>query len=638
MTAELTTETGGRMNNRANASRRFMAAVAVVMAGLTALVLPAAAQDQKRHALSLVGEPKYPADFKHFAWVNPDAPKGGRVRRYADGTFDSFNPWPIQGQTADVPGSTFSSIYDQLFASSIDEASTEYAHVAAWASYPADYSSATFELRPEARFHDGKPITPEDVIFSLETLRKINPRYNVYYKDIEKAEKTGERQVTFRFSVKYNRELPHIISQITVLPKHWWEANGPDGKPRDISKSSLEPPLASGPYKIKSFQAGREVTYERVKDWWAKDLPIMKGQYNFDEWQIIYFRERLAAFEAFKAGSLDYWRENSAKGWATDYEFDAVKKGWVKRVSATVQRVTPMQGYYMNLRRKTFQDPRVRRALNLAFDFEWANKNVFYDLYTRTNSYFDNSELASKGLPTGRELEILNEVKGKVPAEVFTTEWKNPVSDGSGNDRKTLSEAVKLFTAAGYTPKSGVLTNAAGEQLAFEILLDGASWDRIVQPYKSTLEKLGVKVTIRQVDSAQYKRRTDTFDYDMIVDLIAQSESPGNEQREFWGSVAAKTNGSRNSLGLADPAVDQLIEKVVFAKDRAELIAATKALDRVMLWGHYVVPHWYSDKQRHIMWDQFAGPKVQPARDFGFFQTWWWDDAAAAKLKAARGN
>lgn len=505
-------------------------------------------------------------------------------------------------------------------------------------SYPEDYSSATFELRPEARFHDGKPITPEDVIFSLTALKKVNPRLAFYYKDVEKAEKTGERQVTFRFSEKNNRELPHIISQIRVLPKHWWEANGPDGQPRDISKSSLEAPLGSGAYKIKSFETGREITYERVKDWWAKDLPVMKGQFNFDELRIIYYRERITAFEAFKAGNLDYWRENSAKGWATEYEFDAVKKGWIKRYSPTIQRVTPMQGYFMNTRRKVFQDPRVRRALNLAFDFEWANKNIFYDLYARTNSYFANSELASSGLPTGRELEILNEVKAKLPPEVFTTEWKNPASDGSGNDRRMLSEASKLFAAAGYTPKNGVLTNAAGEQLAFEILLASPTWDRIVQPYKAQLEKLGVRATIRQVDSAQYQRRTDTFDFDMIVDVVGQSESPGNEQREYWGSAAAKTNGSRNMLGLNDPAIDHLIEKVVFAKDRADLVAATKALDRALLWGHYVVPHWYSDKERHIIWDQYAGPKVQPTRAFGFFNTWWWDEAAAAKLKAARGN
>jgi microcin C transport system substrate-binding protein len=612
------------------------AALVLTVAVLTAPAMTglASAQDVKRHALSLIDQPKYPADFKHFKWVNPDAPKGGRIRQYVDGTFDSFNQFPVQGQAAAGLGL----LYDNLFVASPDEASTEYGHIAAWASYPADYSSATFEIRPEAKFHDGKPITPEDVIFSLDAQKKASPRSSFYYKDVEKAEKTGERQVTFRFTEKNNRELPHIISQLVIIPKHWWEGKGPDGQPRDIMKSTLEVPLGSGPYKIKSFDAGRELVYERVKDWWAKDLPVMKGQYNFDELRLVYFRDRIAAFESFKAGNLDYWRETGAKAWATEYEFDAVKKGLVKKLSPSVQRVTPMQGYYMNTRKKVFQDPRVRRGLNLAFDFEWANKNLFYDLYTRTNSFFDNSELASKGLPTGRELEILNEVKAEVPPEVFTTEWKNPVSKTPEDARRNLSEAVKLFAAAGYTSKNGVLTNAAGEQLAFEILLDSPTWDRIVQPYKGTLEKLGVKVTVRQIDSAQYKRRTDTFDYDMIVDVIAQSESPGNEQRDYWGSAAAKTNGSRNSIGVASPAIDKLIEKVVFAKDRADLVAATQALDRVLLWNHFVVPHWFSPYERHVMWDQYAGPAVQPARSFAFFNTWWWDEAAATKLKAARGN
>lgn len=595
---------------------------------------PAQAQDSRRHALSMVGEPKYPADFKHFNWVNPEAPKGGRVRQFVEGTFDSFNQFPVQGQSAAGLGY----VYDQLFATSPDEASTEYGHVAAWVSYPADYASATFELRPEARFHDGKSVTPEDIIFSLDAIKKANPSRAAYWKDVAKAEKTGERQVTFRFSEKNNRELPHIVSQLTVLPKHWWEAKAASGEPRDIMKSSLELPLGSGPYKIKSFDPGREVIYERVKDWWARDLASMRGQYNFDEFHLIYFRDRIAAFESFKAGNLDFWAENGAKAWATEFEFDAIKNGLVKKMMPERKRGAPMQGFYMNTRKKVFQDPRVRQAFNLAFDFEWANKNLFYGLYKRTHSYFENSEMAAKGLPSGRELEILNEVKGQLPAEVFTTEWKNPVSTTPEDARKNLSEAVKLFAAAGYVPKNGVLTNAAGEQMAIEILLESPTWDRIVQPYKGTLEKLGVKVAIRQVDSAQYSRRKDNFEYDVIVDAIGQSESPGNEQRDYWGSVAAKTIGSRNSIGIANPAIDTLIDKVIFAKDRADLVAACKALDRVLLWGHYVVPHWFLSADRIAMWDQYAGPTVQPERGIAFFSTWWWDSAAAAKLKVARGK
>ena len=549
------------------------------------------------------------------------------MRQSVEGSFDSLNQFPVQGQ----PAGGLGLIYDQLFASSPDEASTEYAHLAEWASYPADFSSATFAIRAEARWHDGRPITVEDVIYSLEALKKASPRFAAYYADVEKAEKTGEREVTFRFKAKNNRELPHIISQLTVIPKHWWET-------RDIMKSSVEVPLGSGAYRVKSFDIGRQIVYERVLTWWAKDLPVTKGQYNFDELHIVYFKERIAAFESFKSGALDYWQESSAKAWAVDFAVPPVEKGWIKRITPSRKRVTPMQGFYMNLRKPMFQDVRVRQAFNLAFDFEFANKHLFYGLYTRTGSYFDNSELAAKGLPSGRELEILNEVKDAVPPDVFTKEWKNPLSMTPEDQRRNLSEAVKLFAAAGYMPKSGVLTNAAGQQLAIEILNNSPAFDRIMQPYKGTLEKLGVKVTIRTVDSAQYQRRTDSFDYDMIVDVIAQSESPGNEQRDYWGSAAAKIPGSRNSLGLQNPAIDKLIERLIFAKDRADLVAATRALDRVLLWNHYVVPHWSRNEDWIAMWDQYAGPKVQPERQNAFFQTWWWDDAAAQKLKASRGN
>lgn len=615
--------------------RLLVGALVTMVAAASTLALPGtAAAQEKRHALSLVGAPKYGPDFKHFGWVNPDAPKGGRVRQFAEGSFDSLNPFPVQGQAASGIGL----LYSQLFDSSPDEASTEYAYVAAWASYPADFSSATFGLRADAKFHDGKAITAEDVVFSLEALKKASPRYAAYYKDVVKADVTGASEVTFRFAAPNNRELPHIISQLTIIPKHWWEGKNARGEQRDIMKSSLEPPLGSGPYKVKSFEPGREIVYERVKDWWAKDLPLFKGRYNFDELLVSYYRERIAAFEGFKAGSLDFWIESSAKAWATEYEFDAVKKGFVRKEAIARKRVAPMQAYVLNLRKKAFQDPRVRRAFNLAFDFEWANKNLFYGLYTRVGSYFENSEFAAKGLPAGRELEILNEVKSAVPAEVFTTEWKNPVNNSPEEARRNLAEAAKLLAAAGYTPKNGVLTNAQGEQLTVEILLNSPIWDRIVQPYKGTLEKLGVKVTVRQVDSAQYQRRTDSFDFDIVVDVFAQSESPGNEQRDFWGSATAGVEGSRNAIGIKNPAIDKLVEKVVFARDRDDLVAATRALDRVLLWNNYVVPHWHSPEQRVVYWNVFSRPKELPSRDVAFFTTWWFDAEKAAKLKAARGQ
>jgi len=373
----------------------------------------------KHHALSLIGTPKHELDYTHFSWVNPNAPKGGRVRLWTRGTFDSLNQFPVKGNAAVGLGL----IYDTLMMQSPDEAGASYGLVAEWVTYPEDYSSATIQLRQGARFHDGKPITPEDVIFSFDAIKKVSPNHAFYYKDVAKVEKTGDRQVTFTFSVKGNRELPNIIGDLQVLPKHFHEAVGANGESRDLSKSTLEIPLGSGPYRIKEVDAGRSISYERVKDWWAKDLPIGKGQWNFDELKFSYFRDRVPAFEAFKSGQIDYWSENSAKDWATAYDFDAVKRGLVKLQKLPTKNVAYMQSFAFNMRRPQFQDPRVRRAFNLAFDFEWANRNLFYDQYTRLSSYFDNSELKSSGLPHGRELEILKEVQAQVPPQVFTADW-----------------------------------------------------------------------------------------------------------------------------------------------------------------------------------------------------------------------
>jgi microcin C transport system substrate-binding protein len=587
----------------------------------------------KHHALSLIGAPKYGPDFTHFGWVNPNAPKGGRVRRWAMGTFDSLNQFPVKG----APAVGLGLIYDTLMMQSPDEAGASYGLVAEWVTYPEDYSSATIQLREGARFHDGKPITPEDVIFSFDAIKKVSPNHAFYYKDIAKAEKTGERQVTFTFSVKGNRELPTIIGDLQVLPKHFHEAVGANGESRDLSKSTLEVPLGSGPYRIKEVDAGRSISYERVKDWWAKDLPIGKGQWNFDELKFVYFRDRVPAFEAFKSGQLDYWPENSAKGWATAYDFDAVKRGLVKLERLPTKNVAYMQSFAFNLRRPQFQDPRVRRAFNLAFDFEWANKNLFYDQYTRLSSYFDNSELKSTGLPQGRELEILKDVKAQVPPEVFTAEWKNPLNVTPQDARKHLGEAAKLLAEAGWTPKNGVLTNAKGEELTAEFLLVQPDFERIVQPYKAVLDKLGIKASLRIVDTSQYQRRHDTFDFDIIVASFPQSESPGNEQRDFWGSEAADKEGSRNLIGIKNPAIDKLIDKIIMARDREDLVAATRALDRVLLWNHYVVPQFHMPYERLAIWDMYRRPDKLPSRNSSFLRVWWYDEAAAKRLADARG-
>jgi microcin C transport system substrate-binding protein len=589
---------------------------------------------QKHHAISLIDAPAYGPNFSHFDWVNPNAPKGGRVRQFALGTFDTLNQFPVKGN----PAAGLSLIYDTLLVASADEPSTEYGLIAEWVAYPDDYSFAVVHLREGARFHDGKPITPEDVIFSLNALKSASPNFAFYYKNVTRAEKTGDREVRFVFDVKGNRELPMIIGELPVLPKHYWEGKSANGEPRDITKTTLEIPLGSGPYRIKEVDAGRSITYERVKDWWAKDLPVSKGQWNFDELKFVYFRDRVPAFEAFKAGALDFWRETSAKAWATAFDFEAVKRGLVKMEKLPIATVAPMQAFAFNLRRPQFQDARVRRAFNLAFDFEWANRNLFFDQYVRVGSYFDNSELKASGLPHGRELEILNEVKDLVPPEVFTTEWKNPVNLTPEDTRRHLAEAAKLLSEAGWKPKGGVLTNAQGEQLTAEFLLVQPDFERIVLPFKNALEKLGVKASVRIVDTSQYQRRQDTFDFDIIVATFPQSLSPGNEQRDYWGSEAADREGSRNLIGIKNPAVDKLIDKIILAKDREDLVAATRALDRVLLWNHYVVPQWHHPFDRIAIWDIFGRPSKLPSRNTSFLRVWWYDEAAAKKLAQARGS
>jgi microcin C transport system substrate-binding protein len=624
--------------------------------------VPSAAPEAKtrHHALSLIGEPKYPAGFTHFDWVNPDAPKGGTLRGFAEGSFDSLNPFSVKGDPAGGMGLVF----DSLMAGSPDEPSSEYCLICEWVSYPADFSSVTFGLNPNARFHDGSPITPEDVIFSFEAQKAAHPRSAFYYKNVVKAEKTGDHEVTFTFDVKGNRELPQIVGQLSVLPKTFWEGTGPDGQKRDLSKTTMEIPHGSGAYKVKSVDAGRSIVFERVKDYWAKDLPVMKGQYNFDEFKLTYFLDRTPAFEEFKSGKLDYWAETSASGWATKFNFPAIQKGLVKKEAIPVKRVAPMQAFVFNQRRKQFQDPRVRRAFALAFNFEEANKTLFYNSYVRVGSYFDNSELAAKGLPQGRELEILNEVKDQVPPEVFTTEWKNPVNDTPDAFRNHLREASKLLAEAGWTlqevevddgscgtfcsmmravglssaPKANLLRNAQGETLDAEFLLESPDFQKIVLPYVQDLQKLGVKASIRMVDGAQYKRREDSHDYDIIVDNFAQSESPGNEQRDFWGSAAADRNGSRNTAGIKNPAVDALIDKVVFAKDRDELLAATRALDRVLLWNFYVVPQWHYPFERLAYWDVFGRPAKLPSQTSALSQVWWFDADKQKALAGGRGR
>jgi microcin C transport system substrate-binding protein len=628
---------------RRHVIRSASAAAAVPLlqsAGFGSMFPPAVAQDGGkqdggktwRHGMSLFGDIKYPADFKHFDYVNPDAPKGGAARMIALGTFDSFNP-VVAGVKGSIAGG-INLLFDSLLAPALDEISTEYGLLTEGVSYPADYASATYRLRGEAKWHDGQPVTTEDVIFSLEAFKKYHPFYSAYYRHITKAEETGDRDVTFTFDSTGNRELPQIVGQLVILPKHWWEGSDSSGRKRDVSATTLEPPLGSGAYKLKEFVPGRSLSFERVRDYWGKDLPVNVGRDNFDELRFEYFRDATVAIEAFKADQVDWRSENSAKNWATAYNFPAVRENRVILEEFPIRNVGRMQGFVLNLRRGKFADARVRNALNYVYDFEEMNKQLFYNQYQRIASYFSGTELASSGLPQGQELEILDTVRDKVPAEVFTKEFKNPVNGNPQNVRTNLREALRLMRAAGYEVRNQKLVDAkTGEHFTIELLSSDPATERVMLFYKPSLERLGIAVTVRTVDDVQYQNRERNWDYDIIVGSWPESLSPGNEQRDFWGSAAADRPGSQNLVGIKDEAVDKLIDRVIFAKDRKELEAATKALDRVLLWHHYVVPLYTYSKLRSARWDRFGHPDPMPKYGIAAFPTiWWWDAEKAAKV------
>jgi microcin C transport system substrate-binding protein len=584
-----------------------------------------------RHGLSLFGDLKYPAGFKQFDYVNAAAPKAGTVREVALGTFDNFNRAVAGIKGALVVGIDF--IYDTLSVGALDEVSSEYGLLAEAVRYPADFSSASYRLRAEAKWHDGMPITPEDVIFSFNAFKKYNPQFAAYYRHVVKLEKTGDHEITFTFDSPGNRELPQIVGQITVLPKHWWEGTDKNGNKRDIGATTLESPLGCGAYRIKEFSAGRNIVYERVKDYWGKDLNVNIGVDNFDELRFEYFRDTTVALEAFKADTVDWRTENSAKNWATAYDFPAVAEKRVIKEEFPVLSQGVMQAFVFNIRRPKFQDPRVRLAFNYAFDFEEMNKQIFFGEYTRIASYFQGTELASSGLPAGRELEILETVRDKVPPEVFTTAYSNPVGGNPQAVRANLREAVRLFREAGYEVRNERLVDAkTGEPFAVEFLADDPSFERVFLFYKPSLDRLGVTVAVRTVDDAQYENRLRNWDYDVITFTWPQSLSPGNEQRGYWGSQAADQPGSANYIGIKNPAIDAMIDRVIFAKSRDDLVAATHALDRVLLWNHYVVPQWTYGKVRSARWDRFGRPAIMPKYGASAFPAvWWWDAEKAAK-------
>ena len=600
------------------------------------LAAPAWAQtptDVWTNSFTLEGEPKYGLDYTHFDYVNVDAPKGGVVRMGDLGGFDTFNPILPKGE----PAGGIGLLYETLMTPSLDEQNTYYGLLAEALKIAPDYGAVTFRIDPDAHWNDGEPVTAEDVVWTFNKLIEVNPDRQQYYINVENAEVAAPGEVTFTFNQTGNRELPLILGQLMVLPQHWWEGTDSEGNTRDIADSTLEPPLGSGPYELASFDAGRTLTYARVEDYWGADHPTQVGQNNFDEYRIEYFLDLTVQFEAFKGDQFDWWVENQARRWATAYDFPAVAEGRIVREEFPQDYAGSGigLGFVPNLRREKFQDIRVREALNYAFDFEELSNTLFFNQYERIDSYFFGLPFKSTGLPEGEELDVLNTVKDLVPEEVFTEPYTNPVSGDPGKLRENLRTALGLFNEAGYTLDGNRLVDASGQQFSFEILLNGPTIEPVAQNLVTNLAQIGVAATIRSVDSPQYINRSRSFDYDVIYTGWAQSYSPGNEQRFFFGSSTANEEGSQNYAGISNPAIDQLIDQLVLADDRATQEAITKAIDRVLLHNHYMVPSYSLRNSRTARWNRFSHPENLPQFSSGFPTLWWWDEAKAAKTGEA---
>ncbi|MBB3952763.1 microcin C transport system substrate-binding protein [Aureimonas jatrophae] len=613
----------------------FVAALLLSAASQVAMAQEASAPGTATAAAPAAGEwhtsnglirpSRYPDGFSHYDYVNPDAPKGGTLRLSAPGTFDSFNPFPVRG----TPAAGFAAFgggiaYDTLLEQSTDEPGVAHALVAEALRYPADISSVTFRIDPAARFGDGQPITAEDVVWSFQTVTQLSPLYANYYRSVTAAEVTGSQEVTFRFDQTGNRELPNIMGDLVVLPRHFWEGTDASGKKRDITQPTLEIPVGSGPYRVKSFQPGSVIEWERVADYWAADKGPRRGRYNYDTIRYTYFRDQSASWEAYKRGGYqDYRLENSAGRWATGYTFPAAADGRVKKGAFPSETGEPMQGFVLNTRLEKFADPRTRQAITLAYNFEEMNRSLFYGLYRRTTSYFQGSELASSGLPEGRELALLEPLRDKLPPEVFTTPYTLPDYSKPGAERDTLRRSFELLQAAGWTRKGSSLVDAQGRPFTIEFLAADPSASRVIDPFANQLRRLGILATTRIVDASQYQALVTNFEFDVVTDLFAQSLSPGNEQRDFWSSRAATQPGSRNTPGIRNEAVDALIDKVIYAPDRDTLVAATHALDRTLLWNWYVVPQYHNPEIWLSWWDKFGMPEKGPAYQGIDPYSWW---------------
>ena len=598
-------------------------AVAVSSAAFSATAQ--AADEATHHGLSAFGDLGYPADFKHLKYVNPSAPKGGNFSQLAGGgtaTFNSFNGFILKGD----PAVDMEQVFAALMWRAADEPDAVYAYAADKVTVSADGRVYKFHLRDGITFHDGSPIKAEDVAFSLMTLKtKGHPAIGNLLRDMEGAETEGDRVVVVRFTQNRSRSAPLTAANLPILSKAYYTAH-------PFDETSMEPPLGSGPYKVGKFEQGRYVEFERIKGWWGAGLPVVRGQYNFDVLHYDYYRDRDTAFEGFSAKSYTFREEFTSRVWATRYDFPAVKDGRVKRQSIPDERPSGMQAWMINTRREKFQDVRVREAFAYAFDFEWANKNLMFDTYARTHSCFQNSDMMAKGKPSKEELALLEPHKGKLPQEVFGEVWNPPVSDGSGQDRRLLRRSAELLNAAGWTIKEGKRVNAKGEPLIVEFL----AFERVSEPhhalYIKNLTALGVEATVRVVDPVQYRARMQEFDFDMSMNRVALSLTPGDALRIYFSSKAAESKGSPNFSGIANPVVDALIERAIAANDRQSLYVACRALDRVLRAEHYWVAGWYKPSHWIAYWDIFGQPSTKPRYARGVPETWWLDADKAAKL------
>ena len=571
---------------------------------------------EAEHGFAMHGELKYAADFTHFDYTDPKAPKGGTLRLAVVGdNFDSLNPYIIKG----VPAAGSPYLYQSLTEHALDEAFSEYGLIAEKVSMPEDRSSVTFYINPSAKFSDGTNIRAQDVEYSFNTLTKheqAKPFFNAYYADVAAVNIIDSLTIQFIFKNNQNKELPLILGQIPIFSKAYWTKN-------DFGKSSLNPPVGNGPYIIESVNPGRSVTLKRDENYWAKDLPVNLGRYNFDKIIFEYYKDNTVALEAFKAGEYDFREERTARNWANSYTGQKFDSGELIKEEISHERPAGMQAFVINTRRDLFKDQRVREAIGYAFDFEWTNENLFNGQYSRNQSFFENSELASKGLPSKEELEILSPLKGQIPDSVFTTEFSTPSTKAPHSIRKNLRTASKLLKQAGWVVENNKLVNANTKKpFIFEFLLYQKDFERVVQPFIKNLEKLGIEASIRVVDTTQYINRSRSFDFDIMVGGFGQSNSPGNEQREYWHSSKANEEGSRNFIGISSPAIDKLIELVISAPDRKALITRTRALDRVLLANHYVIPNWFNPVERIAYSNKLTHPKVSPKTGVSI-DTWW---------------